>query len=90
MLSFLNFGAKFVLLVPAIVLVWTIVIGGPVTEMPFGVQDELQFFSNMLAMVVDILPFMDVVFNVIIWGIQIKLVLLGVELFKFVLSLILN
>jgi len=89
MLSFLNIPIKFVWLVPAIILGWTLLIGGPVTDLdlsfPFTdielpLQEPLQMFADTIASLVTVLPFMEVIFNVFVWGIQIKLMLIIVDI----------
>lgn len=87
MLAFLNISAKYVFLIPIIVIVWTLLIGGPVTEMPFGTQEALDVIANGIANVIHIMPFMDVVFDVIIWGVQIKVMLMIINILKFILDL---
>jgi len=90
MLSFLNFGAKWTLILPAIGLAYVMAFGQPVTEMPYGLQEPLELFANGIAVAVDTLPMMEVLFDIMIWGIQIKLLLISIEIFKWVVSLFMS
>jgi len=79
-LNFLSIPAKYVLLLPAITIAWTILIGGPVTELPFGMQEPLEFFANQLAMIRDFMPWMEVIFQVFLIGVQVKLFMLTADI----------
>jgi len=90
MLAFLNFGARFTVLIPLIVVTWSLLIGGTVTEMPFGLQESLQYFADTIAVIVDTMPWMEVILDIMLWGLQIKMVLMFVGLLKWVISLFVN
>jgi len=87
MLSFLNFGAKWTILLPAIGVAFVLLVGHPITEMPYGLQEPLELLANGIAVAVDTLPMMEVIFDIMIWGIQIKILLLTIEILKWVISL---
>jgi len=89
-LSWLNLGTKFTLIIPMVIVLWTVVIGGPVTEMPFDTQNALQLFANTIHSAIDIMPFLDPMWNVLLWGIQIKIFVLSVQVIQFVIGLFLN
>jgi len=88
MLSFLNVAPKLIILFPIITVTWAVIIGGTVSEMPFGMQPALQMLADSLASLINIMPWLEVVFDVFIYGLQIKLLLLGVQLFQWILGLI--
>jgi len=81
-LGSISLGTMTALVVPIIVVVWTIMIGGPVTEMPFGIQPALQMFSNTIHSLIAAMPWLEVIYDFFIWGIQIKILFLVVELQK--------
>jgi len=87
MFSWFNFGAKFIIVLPAIFIVWELLVGATVTELPYGLQPALETFANGIALAVDTLPMMEVIFDIMIMGVQIKLLLLTIEIFKWVVSL---
>jgi len=95
MLDFLKIGAKFTILIPLIllsieyILTQTLGISIQVTEMPFGIQEPLEFFANGLATIVDTMPWFEVILDVMIWGVQLKLLFMTINLLKYVLSLFL-
>jgi len=89
-LSFLSIVPKFVLLVPAIVIAWSLLIGGtvqdlnisiPLTDTNIDLQTPTVFFADTIATIISILPFMDVVFQVLLIGIQFKILMIVVSLF---------
>jgi hypothetical protein len=89
MSSFLT-PLKFTIIIPIIVVVWTIIIGGPVedlnlslpfTDQTLNLQEPLEYFSNVIATVVDVMPWMEIIFNIIVYGIIIKFILVIVDLF---------
>jgi len=88
MLGFLNFGKIFVFLIPALVIGWTLAIGGPVSEMPFGIQGPLEIFADKIASLIAIFPWLEIVFDIFIYGLQIKIILLSLEIIKFVIGII--
>jgi len=99
MLAFLNIGARFTVLIPLIVISWSLIMGlgeedvlfgGVITEMPFGLQDSLQFFANTIAVIVYTMPWFEVIFDIMLWGVQIKLLLMSVSLFRWIISLFVN
>jgi len=95
MLDFLKFGAKFTVLIPLIIvsiefiLSQTMGISIQVTEMPFGMQEPLEFFANGLATIVDTMPWFEVILDIMIWGVQLKLLFMAINLVKYVISLFL-
>jgi len=95
-ISFLSIIPKYLILIPAIVLAWTILIGGTVQDLnidiPFtstviDLETPTDILANQIAAIIDMMPFMAIVFSVFIWGLQIKIVLLLIELIWKVLSL---
>jgi hypothetical protein len=96
-LSGLSVGAKFVFLIPILVIVWTIIIGGPVNDLvlnlPFSetdldLQSPLEFFANTIASLLTFMPWLEPMFNVIIWAIQIKFLFVIIEIFWRVTSIV--
>jgi len=63
-------------------------IGDPVVSMPFGLQEPLEFFSSTLHGVIEFMPWFEVPFNLILVGLSIKMVLITIALFKWLMSLI--
>jgi len=95
-LSFLSIVPKYVLLIPAIVIVWTALIGGtvesliitlPLTDQTIDLQTPTDYFANVIATIIDIMPFMQPVLTVFFWGFQIKMLLIVVGIIKWILSL---
>jgi len=96
MLSFLKIPIKFVLLFPAVVLAWTLVIGGPVTDLnlslPFmegslDLQTPLELIADTMASLIAIMPWLEPMYQVLVWGLQIKVVLILVDIIWKVLSI---
>jgi len=93
MLDFLKLGVKFTTLIPLIVITTgyvlhsTLGIDIAVTEMPFGMQEPLEFFANGLATIVDTMPWFEVILDIMIWGVQLKLLFMTINLIKYVVSL---
>jgi len=79
-------SAKFVFVIPALIIVWTLLIGGPVQELPFGTQTGLNAFAYVIQQLITVMPWLDVLYNMLIWGIQIYIFLLVVQVFKWILS----
>jgi len=82
----MSVGAKFVFLVPLIVISWTLLIGGPVDELPFGAQTPVNAFAYVVSQLIVVAPWLEVIYDIIIAGIQIKIMLMVVEIFKWVIS----
>jgi len=103
MLAFLNIGLKAAFLIPAISVLWSILIGGPVTSLDISVpftgnglsgsgtiiplQAPITLLANTIATIVVVLPFMAPLFNIFIWGLQVKLALLVISIFQWILGL---
>jgi len=86
--SLLNTGIILGIFIPLLVVIWTYTIGGPVTTMPFGTHEAIQFFAETIHGIVNTLPWMEVIFDIIRWGLQIKLILIGYELFRWIIGLV--
>jgi len=86
-ISFLNFPLKVAFVIPAIVICWTILIGGPVTEMPFGLQEPLQFIADAIATIVHVMPWMDPIVTIFIMGIQVKIMFIIVSVIQWIVSI---
>jgi len=89
-LSFLSVVPKFVYLIPAITIAWSLLIGGTVTSLDISIpftdtniplDSVVQLIADQLATIVNIMPFMEIVFTIFIWGIQVKIMLFIVELY---------
>lgn len=89
-LSFLSIVPKFVLLVPAIVFAWSLLIGGtvqdlnisiPLTSTTIDLQTPTVLLADTIASIINIMPFMEVVFDILLAGLQIKILLVVVQLF---------
>jgi len=82
-----------------IIIVWTIVIGGPVQDLnlsfPFTdrtilLQEPLEIFGDTMASLVSALPWLDTPYTLIIIAIQIKMLLIFVDLFRWIVGLFTN
>jgi len=85
--STFSFLAKYAILFPAIIIVWTLLIGGTVQEAPFGLDTVLTIVANGIATIRDIFPFMEPVINVFFWGVQIKIALLIIKGIMWIVSI---
>jgi len=86
----MSIGTRFVFLIPIIVIAWTILIGGTVTELPFGSQTAINAFAYIVHQIIEVLPWLEIIYDLMIAAIQIKILLMIVELFKWVLSIYLT
>lgn len=97
--EWLKLGLKVAVVVPAIGIVFTVVFGGLVTTMDvtipgtgttLEIQDALEYMANVIATVINVLPWMEAIFNVIIAGIAIKFFIIMFELMWRVISLFMS
>lgn len=79
---------RLVVFLPAIVLAWSLIIGGPVTEMPFGIQPPLDFFSSTVHGIIDFMPWLQAPLNVMLWALLVKGFILAFDAIKFVREII--
>lgn len=97
--EWLKLGLKVTLVVPAIGIIFTVVFGGLVTTMDFTLpgtdtevqlQDALVHAANIIATVINVMPWMEAVFNVIVAGIAIKFFIIMFEVMWKVISLFMS
>lgn len=86
--NLLNTGIILGIFLPLIVLVWTYAIGGPVTTLPYGIHEPVRFFAETIHGIVNTLPWMEVIFDIIRWGLQIKIMLLAYEIFRWIIGIV--
>jgi len=95
-LSFLSIVPKSVYFLPALVIVWSILIGGtvsdlniaiPFTETGFDLQTPTVFIADVIATLVSAMPWMDVILDVFLFAIQFKIMIMIVGIIKFVVSI---
>jgi len=86
--AILNLGIKFAILFPAVVFGWTLLIGGPVTEMPFGLEEPVQLMASSIAFIIHIMPWMEIVLDIMIYGLQFKLMIILIEVMRWLLSML--
>jgi len=87
MFAVFNLPVKIAFFLPAIVLGWTLLIGGPVTEMPFGLEEPLQLVADILATIISTLPWMEPVIWVFMMGLQVKLMFIAVNIIQWLTNI---
>jgi len=90
-------AVKITTLVPIILAVWTLLIGGSVKDLdlqiPFSdivipLQTPLELIADTMASIINLMPWFEVIYNLFIAGIVIKFMLILFELFWKVITLL--
>lgn len=81
-------AVRIVVFLPAVVLAWSLIIGGPVEELPFGIQPALDFFASTVHGMIDFMPWLQAPLNVMLWALVVKSFVLTIDAIKFVREIV--
>jgi len=77
---------SFIDLIKDIILLTFSVFGGPVTELPFGMQPAIDTFAEIIHSVLVMLPFMEVIYTLVIWAIGLKIMFVSISLVMWIIE----
>lgn len=98
-MTIFNSGFKVIIVLPAVVGVWTALAGGlvddldftiPLTDIEIELQNPLEQFANIVATIVDVMPWFEIIYELMLAGIVIKLMLFFFSIFIKVVGILVS
>lgn len=86
-MSAVTYSLKIILILPLVLLIYSY-FGEPVTSLPLGMEEAVTFFSQTVHGVLTLMPWFQTPFDLLIWAITIKIMLLSIGFFRWIISLL--